>query len=204
MYHDFDDTPDGRPPTPLPPALLSNDDESDEENVPHAQRLLQSSFEIRKSTTSKTLGLDNDDGERRCGIPQDPTSSVFLNNHLLQLTKSSTGPAHLQQNDVSYHKTLPRNDLFLDKDETTRSRLNGRLEGLLIGQWLSRGLSLADAYQRVGLEYPDAIVDVGLGHEDAGERAKSPFSDISGMTDVSDPPSDLQSPFKEINGTCFQ
>jgi hypothetical protein len=105
-------------------------------------------------------------------------------------------------------KTLPRNDLFLDKDETTRNRLNGRLEGIQIGQWLGRGLSLADAYRKVGLEYPDAIVDAGLGHEEPGEPAKSPFSDISGMTDVSDPPSELQSPGKvrqvsEIEGEPY-
>ncbi|KAF2660623.1 hypothetical protein K491DRAFT_674566 [Lophiostoma macrostomum CBS 122681] len=164
VYRHFSDTPDARPPTPLPPSPLSDDEEDD------ADRQTSSCFAL------------NDDNDSRLDITHSTPPALF-SNHLLQ------------QKGVPAGKTLPRSDLFLDKDEISRTRLIGRLEGMLIGLWLGRGLSLADAYQKVGLEYPDAIANFGLGQV-ADEPAKSPFSDISGMTDVSDPPSALESPTK--------
>jgi hypothetical protein len=60
-----------------------------------------------------------------------------------------------------------RNDLFLDRDEASRNRVNGRLEGFVIGILSNElGLSLPEAYRQVGVQYPDDIVHAIAGFED--------------------------------------
>ncbi|KAF2278407.1 uncharacterized protein EI97DRAFT_252508 [Westerdykella ornata] len=111
-----------------------------------------------------------------------------------------------------------------DWDERTIDQLQGRLEGILIGAWWTgAGYTLQEAYRRVGIEYPDAIFrgrtitdaevmrELGMARltlgtmrnenlqngdtvEGESQAPKSPFSNISGMTDVSDPPSVLANP----------
>lgn len=55
---------------------------------------------------------------------------------------------------------LPRKDLFQDRDELTRDRLYGRLEGMLIGLHLSNEASLQKAYDMVNVPYPDDITEL--------------------------------------------
>ncbi|KAF2011757.1 hypothetical protein BU24DRAFT_466433 [Aaosphaeria arxii CBS 175.79] len=174
-----------RPPTPNPPNF--SDAEDEDEAKPNDQE---------GSTNASMVRVPHGPLMANYSQALVTKDSLYSHGHYLPLLsdeallKSSSRPAapSVEVGGQSFSRTELRRDIFLEKSESDRQRLIGRLEGIHIGHlYAGNGLTLQESYNIVGVDYPDEIIDtITKGRPDV---AASPQSVSS--SDLSEPPSDI-------------
>ncbi|KAH7138290.1 hypothetical protein B0J11DRAFT_11548 [Dendryphion nanum] len=145
-----------QPPTPNPPRFSDLDDGpethreepaySNVEQLPHAP-VSASYIQLPRASTPP--------------VPHPSFSPLLANATFLKSALNTGNRSSGAQEETIFSRTEPRDDLFTSKGTAKKERLQGRLEGLYIGQWYSgAGLSLQESYNRVGVPYPDEIVSL--------------------------------------------
>jgi hypothetical protein len=160
VYQKFGVEPERRPPTPLLPLALSDcgDELADDYKAsPTAFQEANTGTGIHQLPHNGYIGLRGG-----ADIASPAIQGAYQNTLPLQLRSAllvvKQGAAEV--NGFVHEKALPRRDLFQDRDNLTRQRLYGRLEGMLIGAHLARNVSLKEAYSLVNVQYPDDIVEL--------------------------------------------
>ena len=88
---------------------------------------------------------------------------IFLaTSEFIEAQSTATGGVE-EAHTVHLPRTVPRSNLFMDEaslNGEARERVLGRLEGILIGQWIGHaGLDTQNAYAQVGVQYPDSLIE---------------------------------------------